>query len=127
MRPISVGETMGVTYLVLVGSLAMAGAQAASTTPEQQTATSGSELAPQRKQPFTRIFPTPRQNPSTLRFGVPVPQNSTPKPTMQPRVVCGMVVVPVAPAADAKMVKRPTADVQPDFKIRKIAPPICNE
>lgn len=119
---------MGVTYLVLVGSLAMAGAQAAGTRPDPpQNPTPGSELAPQRKQPYTRIFPAPQPNPSTRTFVVPVPQDSIPKPTMEPRVVCGMVVVPVGPGADAKMIRRPTTDPQPDFKIRKIAPPICNE
>jgi hypothetical protein len=118
---------MGVTYLVLVGSLVVAGAHAASTKPEPQTSTPWSELARQRKQPYTRIFPAPRPNSSTRTFVVPVPQDSTPKPTMEPRVACGMVVVPVGPEADPKMVRRPTAEPQPDFKIRKIAPPICNE
>jgi hypothetical protein len=118
---------MGITDLVLVGSLAVAGAQAGGTKPDPpQAAAPESELAPQRKQPYTRIFPAPHPNPSTQTFVVPGPKDSTPKSTIEPRVVCGMVVVPVGPEADAKMVRRVT-DTQPDFKIRKIAPRICNE
>lgn len=119
---------MGATYLVLIGSLAVTGAQFGNTKPEPpQSATPGSELAPQSKHPFTRIFPAPRQDPSTGPRVVPRAQDSTPKPTMEPRVVCGMVVVPVGPAADPLMVRRPPSERQPDYKIRKIAPTICNE
>jgi hypothetical protein len=47
---------------------------------------------------------------------------------MPSRIVCGTIVVPVKPDADARMIIRPPKDgKQPEYKIRKIAPPMCNE
>ncbi len=40
-----------------------------------------------------------------------------------PRVVCGMVVVPVDPAVDARMVKPVPTDVT--FNMRVVKPPVC--
>jgi len=41
----------------------------------------------------------------------------------QPKVVCGMVVVPVNPSPDSRMVKPVPSDVT--FTMRVIAPPLC--
>jgi hypothetical protein len=40
-----------------------------------------------------------------------------------PRVVCGMVIVPVNPAPDPRMVKPGPSDVT--FTLRVIVPPLC--
>ncbi len=45
----------------------------------------------------------------------------------QPRVVCGMVVVPVTPAVDPKMITPPKNDPKVEYKIRAIEPRICYE
>ena len=43
-----------------------------------------------------------------------------------PKVVCGMVVIPVDPQMDAKMVRRPTESTT-TFHIKKIPPAACAE
>ena len=45
----------------------------------------------------------------------------------RPRVICGMVVVPVKPSADPKMVVKSRSNPKTEYRIRKIAPQICNE
>ena len=40
-----------------------------------------------------------------------------------PRIVCGMVVVPVDAAVDRRMVVQPPSDVT--FAIKVIVPPVC--
>lgn len=56
----------------------------------------------------------------------PQPRVQTVNQGLQPRVVCGTVVIPVKPDADARMIVRLPKDNK-DYKIRKIAPPMCNE
>lgn len=118
---------MGATHVVLIGTLAIGASQSVSPKPEPpQRHAPESELVPPRKSPYTRIFPAPPQDPSSPTRVVPLPQNANQE--MQPRVVCGTVVVPVKPDADARMIIRPPKDdPQREYKIRKIAPRMCSE
>ena len=117
---------MGVTHFLLIGTLAVAGGQGVAPKPESaQSPAPGIELVPPGKDPYARIFPAPRQNPSSGTPSLHQVPNSNQE--LQPRVVCGTVIVSVKPEADAKMVIRPMNDPQMEYKIRKIAPRICNE
>lgn len=42
---------------------------------------------------------------------------------LEPRVVCGMTIIPVPPTADTRMAKPVPSDVS--YHIRKVAPTIC--
>jgi hypothetical protein len=119
---------MGVSHLILIGALAVAAGQGLDSQAKPQLAAEpGSEQAAPGKNPYLRIFQgKPAEPPAKLLF-VPVPQRLNAAKEAQPRVVCGLVVIPVTPAADAKMIVQPKQDPKPDFKIRTIAPRICNE
>ena len=77
--------------------------------------------------PYQKLFVTPPPQPGKA---VPLERHShalTAKAEQRPRIVCGMVVVPVTPDADAKMIAQSKATPKPDYKIRVIEPRICNE
>jgi len=77
--------------------------------------------------PYAKLFTTPQQQDKPLKFQFPR-LSSTDNRDQQPRVVCGMVVVPVTPALDPKMLVAPKNDgKQIDYKIRVIEPRICKE
>jgi hypothetical protein len=119
---------MGVTHFVLVGTLTVAGSQGLSPKSESpQSQAPGAAFSPQGKNPYARIFPAPPQDPSSRPRFVPLPEKPTLNQDTQPRVVCGMVVVRVRPDADARMVIRTSNDPVPEYKIRKIAPQVCNK
>jgi hypothetical protein len=118
---------MGVTHVVLIGTLAVAGSQGFSRKPESaQPQVPATELVPLGKSPYNGIFRAPVQDPSLRNRVVPVPQNKTAE--MRPRIVCGMVVIPVKPDADPRMVVQAPKDDRPrEYKIKKIVPRLCNE
>jgi hypothetical protein len=119
---------MGATHLVLIGTLALTGGQAAGQTPEpSQSGRPETELVAPGKDPYRQIFQAPHPDRSSRTFAGQLPEKSAEKQDMQPRVVCGMVLVPVNPDADPKMIVRPKDDPQPEYKIRKIVPRMCNE
>ena len=118
---------MGVTHLVLIGTLAAAAGQGLDSQPKPQPpAGPVQELVSPGKKPSLRFLPLPSTDPST---GTLVVQRREPpaEPKPQPRVVCGLVVIPVTPAADPKMIVQPKPDPKPDLKIRTITPRVCNE
>lgn len=88
--------------------------------------------APQRNagdhvsRPYQKIFTAPKpQEPAQVQAAPEIP---IPVPSDQPRVVCGMVVVPVTPALDPKMVAQvPKRDPKVEYKIRVIEPGMCKE
>ena len=115
---------MGVSHLILIGALAIAAGQAVDSKAQLlQPAEPGRELTAPAKNPYRWSFQTLPVNPSTPPPAVLAPNAER----EQPRIVCGLVVVPVKPAADPKMILQPNQDRKPDFKIRTIAPRICNE
>jgi len=75
--------------------------------------------------PYQSLFTTPQPG-KTVQVQIP-PEVVTARPNQQPSVVCGMVVVPVTPAVDPKMVAPSKNDPSVDYKIRKIEPRICNQ
>jgi len=71
-----------------------------------------------------------RTAPSAKPFAPPVTLQGPKSPPAQvaevrllPRVVCGMVVVPIDPAVDPHMVKAAPSDVT--FHMRVVKPPVC--
>jgi hypothetical protein len=78
------------------------------------------------KRSYEKLFTPPQREPGKeVQFQLP--PDALPTKTDKPRVVCGMVVVPVTPAADSKMVVQPKDARRPEYKMRVIEPRICNE
>jgi len=73
-----------------------------------------------RRDPYGRLFEAPVLTPTT-----PVRGLSAPLPgTGQPRVVCGMTLIPIDPSVDPKIYVEPRrSDTR--FTIRAIPPPVC--
>jgi hypothetical protein len=105
-----------------VGALAAVGAQGALPPPQTQP---GAGLVPPGKDPYAKVFQVPQDD--KARQDLRGANRSPSAVEMQPRVVCGMVVVPVKPSADPKMVVQPGPNPKTEYSIRKIAPQICNE
>lgn len=59
--------------------------------------------------------------------GHPQTRDMTRSADAQPRIVCGMIVVPVNPGADPKMVVSPKPDSKVEYKIRVVSPRVCRE
>ena len=112
---------IGLTHLALVGTVAVAGAQG--TVPAPQVSDKG--LVPQGKDPYAKVFQTLQDDKARQDLRDVTPSRWP--NAARPRVVCGMVVVPVKPSADPKMVVQPKPGAKPEYSIRKIAPQICNE
>jgi hypothetical protein len=116
---------MAVVQLIAIGLMAVvaAGPILRSTRTQHQAADTQQAV----KRPYQKLFITPPPEPgrtTQLEF----PSGAlTDKPEQRPRVVCGMVVIPVSPAADPKMVVQSKDAPKPDFKIRVIEPRICNQ
>lgn len=73
-----------------------------------------------RRNPYSRLFETP-----DLRTATPVQRLSAPRPeTSQPRVVCGMTLIPIDPNVDPRIYVEPgRSDIR--YSIRAIPPPVC--
>lgn len=83
----------------------------------------GTLLQPQFEipgKPYSRLFEAP-----DLRKTTPVRPLSAPLPeTSQPKVVCGMTLIPIDPSIDPKIyVESRQRDTR--YSIRAIRPPIC--
>ena len=83
-------------------------------------------LVPPGKDPFGKIFLSPPTQDRRIP-GHPEMRDMTRSSDAQPRVVCGMTVVPVTPHADPKMVLTPKPDSNVEYKIRVISPRVCRE
>lgn len=103
-----------------VAIIVPAAAQGAQTTgaPHQALA-AGSTLSAssQRANPFRRLFQVPSPQPA------PSAQAAAPRAD-EPRVVCGMTMIPADPNVDPGIAVRPSADGT-RFTIRAVEPPIC--
>jgi hypothetical protein len=76
--------------------------------------------------PYQKIFTA--QKPRTPEQLQEAAEILTSALNQQPRVVCGMVVVPVTPAIDPKMLAQGRQkDRNVEYKIRVIEPRICKE
>jgi hypothetical protein len=118
---------MALTPVVLVGAMAvLAGGQVLqSVRSEPQPAGTVRIPAPPSKDPYANLFTT--QPDRDKPFAVQLTAQPLIRTDRQPRVVCGMVVVPVTPDADPKMLVRPKDAPKPDYKIRVIEPRVCGE
>ncbi len=117
---------MGPMHVLLVGTLVLGAQTVSSPVRQSQVRHSPNVLVNQGKSPYAEIF-RPQRGP--ISQPVPVPQNPDLNRDMAPRVVCGTVVVPVKPDSDPKMIvtRKDNGAPQPEYRIRKIAPTICNE
>ena len=59
--------------------------------------------------------------------GHPQTRDMTRSTDAQPRIVCGMIVVPVTPDADPKMVVSRKPDSNVEYKMRVVSPRVCRE
>ena len=59
--------------------------------------------------------------------GHPQTREMTRSTDVQPRIVCGMIVVPVTPDADPKIVVSPKPDSNVQYKMRVLSPRVCRE
>ena len=118
---------MAAIQLVLVATLAVAGGQGAAKPESPQPTVQQPELVPPARRPYSGIFHALPQNPLSQLPAVPLAQGAFGKSQPHPRVVCGTVVVPVQPDVDTKMIVRLQGDPSREYRIRKIAPQMCNE
>ena len=112
------------SHVLLVGGL-MIFAHAtvtSSQTPAAQTgmATPANPLVGNGRNPFAGIL-KPR------RGTRPVLREVNGGRAGRPRVVCGMVVVPVDPSADPKILLHPKSDEKMQYKMPRIVPEMCQE
>lgn len=107
------------TFVVLGGTVAAAGAQG-TVSPQL----SGKGFVPDAKDPYAKVFRAPQDSRGRQDLKSATPSISPPE---KARVVCGMVVVPVTPSADPKMLVQPKQGPKPAYSIRKIPPQVCNE
>jgi hypothetical protein len=98
------------TFVALGGTVAAAGAQGTGSAPQL----SGNGIVPAAKEPYAKLFRA-------------LQDAKARQDLKKARVVCGMVVVPVTPSADPKMVVQQKQDPKPEYSIRKIPPQVCNE
>jgi hypothetical protein len=115
---------MPVSHMILIGGLivfahgTMTAAQ--TTTAQSGAVAAGNPLVPKGKNPFAGIFKS--------RRGMALPSGELKGgDAAQPRIVCGMVVVPVDPSTDPKIVVQPKPGAQMDYKMPRIVPQVCRE
>ena len=127
----------GWLFVVTVAAFhpALAGDLAAATpiqhgTPPRTSEPSGaasSRPTPPQRDPFSRLFQEPAIPQTPLeRQAQPDPDPGLKTPADQPRVVCGLRVIPVDPRIDPQM-RITVPDTGIDYKIRRIQPPACTE
>ena len=75
---------------------------------------------------YEKLFTPPQKQEQPFQFQLPR-DASTGKRDPKPGVICGMVVIPVTPDLDAKMVVAPKKSANIDNKIRMIEPTVCNK
>ena len=83
-------------------------------------------LVPPGKDLFGNIFISPPTQDRRIP-GHPQTRDMTRSTDAQPRIVCGMIVVPVTPDADPKMVVSPKPDSNVEYKMRVVSPRVCRE
>ena len=74
--------------------------------------------------PYQGLFIAPPETGKAVQAQLP---SEVPTRNPNPHVVCGMVVVPVTPAVDPKMIAAPKNNPKVEYKIRAIEPRICHE
>jgi len=111
---------MALTQLVAIGALTIVALGPG------HDAVNREQQAPDKLKAYGKLFTTPQKPDEPFKFQLPH-DSSTGKRDQKPSVICGMVVIPVTPDLDAKMVVAPKPDPKIDNKIRMIEPQICNK
>lgn len=75
---------------------------------------------------YEKLFTPPEKREPPFQFQFPR-DPSTGKRAQKPDVICGMVVIPVTPDLDTKMVVALRKSANTDNKIRMIEPKVCNK
>ena len=121
------------TQLVVIGLMAAVafGPGLGAVNREHQSAPFDSRDRPSAQgTPYEKLFTPGQKEREPFNFQFPRESSST-KADRQPRVVCGMVVVPVTPDLDPKMLVQPKNDTKnetkTEYKIRAIEPKMCNK
>lgn len=83
-------------------------------------------LVPPGKDLFGNIFIGPPRQDRRIP-GHPQIWDMTRSTDARPRIVCGMIVVPVTPDADPKIVVSPKPDSNVQYKMRVVSPRVCRE
>jgi hypothetical protein len=76
----------------------------------------------QSNDPYKRLFDAQQG----LKKALEDAQQKTGARPIQPKIVCGMMIVPADPTIDPKMRVTPPQDPNVEYKIRVVEPPICN-
>lgn len=114
---------MNVIPLVLVGTLAAVGGQASAPRfSSEPAAAQDHSIVPPGKDPYANVFRVIQEKRAMQQL-----LKTQQSKTAETRVVCGMVVVPMTPDADPKMLVQPLEKTKTEYKIRKIEPRLCNE
>ena len=111
---------------VVVGALGITSADVAVQEPAAAQPASTSETiqslpAPSRN-PYSNVFVLPLAQPHLPEFAARVRSREA-----QPRVVCGMTLVPATPDLEPKMVVQRPSDPNVEHKIRVLTPRVCRE
>ena len=120
---------MALTQLVSIGALTVValGPGLGSANREPQAAPFDSRDRPfAQGRAYEKLFTPQQKQEPPFQFQFPR-DTSTGKRDQKPGVICGMVVIPVTPDLDAKMVVAPKKSANIDNKIRMIEPQICNK
>ena len=90
------------------------------TVPAVEPQPSSAVRTPARPAKFGELLATPAPLPTVQPQSSP---RADAAKNVAPRIVCGMVVVPVDAAVDRRMVAQPPSDVS--FALKVIVPPVC--
>ena len=113
---------MSVMPLVLIGTLAAVGGQvSAPRFSSEPAAAQDHSIVPPGKDPYVDVFRALQEKRAMHEL------RKTQSKFAETRVVCGMVVVPMTPAADPKILVQPAKKTTTDYKILKIEPRLCHE
>jgi hypothetical protein len=124
MAMMRVAVVVGVMGVPLGAQVPPAQEPAAQVAPESAT---NPWLVPPGKDKFGNLFISPGTQTDRRIPRHPQMRDMTRSNDAQPRIVCGMTVVPVTPDADPKMVMSPKPDSNVEYKIRVVSPRICRE
>jgi hypothetical protein len=117
---------MGLTQLVSIGALTMVALGPALGGQQQAPSFDSRDRPLAQGRAYKKLFTPAQKQDEPFQFQFPR-SASTDKRDVQPRVICGMVTIPVTPDLDAKMVVAPKKNANTDNKIRMIEPQICNK
>jgi hypothetical protein len=124
MTMMHVAAVVGVLGMTLGAQVPAVQELAAQPAPESET---NPWLVPPGKDLFGNIFFIGPPTQDRRIPGHPQTRDMTRPTDTQPRIVCGMTIVPVTPAADPKFVVSAKPDSNVQYKMRVLSPRVCRE